>query len=36
MESIGEKIRRLRKSKGISQMAVADTCNIKQSSLCKY
>ena len=32
MESIGEKIRRIRKSKGISQMTVADTCNIKQSS----
>lgn len=32
METIGEKIRRIRKSKGISQIAVADTCNIKQSS----
>jgi transcriptional regulator with XRE-family HTH domain len=32
MENIGEKIRRIRKSKGISQMTVADTCNIKQSS----
>jgi transcriptional regulator with XRE-family HTH domain len=32
METIGEKIRRIRKSKGISQMTVADTCNIKQSS----
>ena len=32
MESLGEKIRQIRKSKGISQMTVADTCNIKQSS----
>jgi len=32
MESIGEKIRNIRKSKGISQTAVADSCNIKQSS----
>lgn len=32
MESIGEKIRRIRKSKGISQTAVSDTCGIKQSS----
>lgn len=32
MESIGEKIRSIRKSKGISQTAVADSCSIKQSS----
>lgn len=32
MEPIGDKIKRIRKSKGISQTMVADTCNIKQSS----
>jgi transcriptional regulator with XRE-family HTH domain len=32
MELLGEKIRQIRKSKGISQMTVADTCKIKQSS----
>lgn len=32
MELIGEKIRSIRKSKGISQTAVADSCRIKQSS----
>lgn len=32
MELIGEKIRSIRKSKGISQTAVADSCSIKQSS----
>lgn len=32
MEKIGEKIRRIRKSKGISQTTVSDICGIKQSS----
>jgi len=32
MESIGEKIKRIRKSKGISQTTVSNTCGIKQSS----
>lgn len=32
METIGEKIRRIRKSKGISQNAVSDICGITQPS----
>ncbi len=32
METIGEKIKSIRRSKGISQTNVADACNIKQSS----
>ena len=32
METLGEKIKRIRKSKGISQVIVAESCMIKQSS----
>ncbi|MCL6101614.1 MAG: helix-turn-helix domain-containing protein [Bacteroidetes bacterium] len=32
MESLGEKIKRIRKSKGISQIVVAESCMIKQPS----
>lgn len=32
METVGEKIKRIRKSKGISQYIVAESCRIKQSS----